>query len=202
MKKAIILAAASILSLNSIAQNGKSINTEYGKNILRFNPINIFAYGGVGFGLGYERILTDDGKFGVKIPFHIGLQSENYYNGWGNYSGDKTNVALMINPGVKFYPVGQRKVTYGLGFSLFGITGTDDGYNYDNGVQRLYTGTHSHFGMMVDNSIQFNLTPKFNIGLELGLGPSYYNRYKSDMGSYTETLQMMGSFNFHMGFRF
>lgn len=202
MKKVIMLIPATVLAITGFAQSSKKSEVSpYGKNIVRLHPINVFVNGGVGFGLSYERILSDDGKFGLKIPFHFGMNTD--YSGWGS-SANITNYSLMINPGIKFYPMGQRKVTYGLGFSLFGITGDNNHYVYNsnNNSYRLVNGSHSNFGMMVDNSIQFNLTPKFNIGLELGLGPSYFNRYNDGSTSYNDPIEMMASFNFHMGYRF
>ncbi len=184
---------AGLMSLSALAQ--KNGVTNLGKNIVRFNPISVFAYGGVGFGMGYERILDDDGKFGMKIPFHLGMMS----NGGNNI----TNYALMINPGIKFYPNGQRKATYGLGVSLFGITGTNDRYTGQwGGVQMHTPGSRFHLGMMIDNSVQFNLTPKLNIGMELGLGPSYINNYTANGRTSNDPLQFMAAFNFHVGYRF
>lgn len=201
MKKTLLLIAAGIAGSVAMAQSKKS-GTAYGDNIIRFHPINVFEYGGVGLGLGYERILTEDGKLGVKIPFHLGMRSQ-----WDQFGGpggrNTTNYALMFNPGIKFYPSGQRKVTYGLGFSIFGITATNDRYEgVWNGTSRFVAGSSTHLGMMVDNSLQFNLSPKFNIGMEVGLGPSYFNRYTQDNSTWSDPLGFMGSFNFHMGYRF
>lgn len=201
MKKTLLLIAACIAGSAAMAQSKKAGMT-YGNNIVRLYPINVFEFGGVGLGLGYERILTDDGKLGVKLPFHLGLRSQ-----WDNFSGpngsNTTNYALMFNPGIKFYPSGQRKVTYGLGFSIFGITASNDRYEGNwNGTSRFVSGSSAHLGMMVDNSLQFNLSPKFNIGMEVGLGPSYLNRYTEGALSWSDPLRFMGSFNFHMGYRF
>ncbi len=219
MKKIILLIiATSTIVISGFAQRSKKESIDYGKNIIRLNPISFFEYGGVGFGLGYERILSEDGNFGLKIPFFMGMRTDNFIFGQGgSHNSSISNYSLMINPGIKFYPTGQRKITYGLGFSVFGIFGSNNHYEYiynsqqNKSFRTLMDGSHINFGMMVDNSIQFNLTPKFNIGLEVGVGPSYYNSYtQTTQGPSntffkerrTEPLQMMGSFNFHIGYSF
>lgn len=195
MKKISLVLLAGAMSILGHAQK----TNDYGRNILRLYPLNVFSSGNVGVGLSYERILSSDGKFGLKIPIHWGVDEAND----GYYSDDViTRSGFMVNPSVKFYPAGQRKVTYGLGFSLFGVWANNDYYKYDNGFVRRVDGTREQMGMLLENSVQFNLSPKFNIGLELGIGPSYINRYTENGRTYNDGITAMGLFNFHVGYRF
>lgn len=190
------------LSLLSMAYSAGAQQRDVLKNNMKFYPLSAFAYGGVGFGVGYERILDNEGKFGLHIPVHIGLtNSGNNFNG----SSATTNTTFMASPGVKFYPAGQRRVTYGIGASVFGSIGNRDEYVFmGNGARQLVNKNEVRAGMLLNNSIQFNIGQKFNLGLDLGLGPSYLNQYnnRTTGESYNEGIEFMASFGFHLGFRF
>lgn len=198
MYKKILSAAILAISINGAAQAQQS-KPAYGPNILRLMPLTAFN-GGVGLGLSYERILDANGKVGLNIPVSYGIRSGN-----SDMGGNEFNSALMINPGIKFYPSGQRKVTYALGASLFAAMGTDDGYRYDiNQTYRYSNISTLQAGIMVNNYLQFNLSPKVNIGLELGVGPVYLDQRKDKTNNitYNEGLDVMGQFSFHIGYRF
>ena len=169
----------------------------YGPNIIRFTPVTVFD-NSVGVGISYERILDKDGKIGIHIPVYAGLNTNNsYYNGWGGYD-TYANYSLFLNPGVKFYPAGQRKVTYALGASLFTMLGDNDYYDGNIYEKESYLKA----GIMINNSVHFNITPKFNLGLELGVGPSYINQYHRANVTYNDGIGVSAQFGFHMGFRF
>lgn len=187
--------------------SSKAQNIEYPKNIIRAYALNAFVYGGVGVGLGYERILDKEGKLGVNIPLHFAFSQNVYDNSLsGGYSGDLNHFALMFNPGFKFYPNGQRRATYGIGISIFGQYNSEDRLEYlQSGGNRLVTQDDYRLGLLINNSVQFNITKRFNLGLEIGVGPSYLNKYYD---SYTNKYQNRGNIDFmaqfgmHIGFRF
>lgn len=200
-KKTLLLATATLMTLAANARFTVESKPVYGNNILRLMPLTVFN-DGVGLGLSYERILDPAGKVGVNIPVSLGIR-----NGYDNMSGMNTemNTTVLINPGIKFYPSGQRKVTYAIGASLFAAMGTDDGYRYDNqGIYRYMNGSFLKTGILVNNYLQFNLSPKVNIGMELGIGPIYLNQYKDNTTNSTrnEGIEPMGQFSFHIGYRF
>lgn len=169
----------------------------YAPNIVRFTPVTVFDEA-VGIGFSYERILDKDGKISVNIPVYLGLNTNSgYNNGWGY--NNTTNYSMLINPGVKFYPAGQRRVTYALGASLFTMMGEDDNY-YGGPINEQ--ADYFRAGIMINNYINFNITPKFNLGMELGVGPRYINQYKTATTTYNEGISVSAQFGFHMGFRF
>lgn len=187
------------LSVLALAYSAGAQQRNFPKNNIKFYPLSAFAYGGVGLGVGYERLMDNEGKFGLNLPVYIGLTNDN--------SGTMdvgTNTTFMFSPGIKFYPGGQRRVTYGIGASLFGSWGRSNEYLYfSNGSRMLINEDAIRAGMLVNNSIQFNIGQKFNIGLDLGLGPSYVNQLsRSDGYKYSEGIQFMANFGFHLGFRF
>lgn len=178
----------------ALAQQQSSV---YGPNIIRFMPLTAFN-GGVGIGASYERILDANGKVGLNIPFSLGIRNNR------DYTNNNMNYTFMFNPGIKFYPTGQRKVTYALGASLFTSFGSEDGYRYDINQSYQYVNANTlEAGIMVNNYLQFNLSPKVNIGLELGVGPIYINQFKDQTNNimYNNGLDVMGQFSFHIGFR-
>lgn len=188
------------LSVLAMAYSAGAQQRNFPKNNLKFYPLATFAYGGVGIGLGYERLLDNEGKFGLNLPVYMGLANSDYMGGVDM----NTNATFMFNPGVKFYPGGQRRVTYGIGASLFGSWGRESGYEYyANGSRRLINEDAIRAGMLVNNSVQFNIGPKFNLGLDLGLGPGYINQINQSNGfNYSEGIRFMANFGFHLGFRF
>jgi hypothetical protein len=205
MKKICLLIGLALGAGHAKAQSSHS-NTTY-PNFLRFYALNAFVDGDVGVGLGYERIISKDGKVGLSIPFHIGFRQEPNYNmGTNSTIG---NNGFLFNPGLKFYPSGQRKVNYSIGLSLFGLYATNDGFEWDSnlGVSRLMQKEITKAGMLINNAVQFNVGERFNLGMELGLGPAYLNREKvqSPVGvetTYNRGIGFMANFNMHVGIRF
>jgi hypothetical protein len=190
-----LLSALLVLVMATGAATAQQNN--YGPNIIRIMPLTAFN-GGVGLGASYERILDKDGKIGLNIPFSLGFRNN------GDYNNDM-NATFMVNPGIKFYPGGQRKVTYALGASLFASFGTNNGYRYDINQSYQYVNANTlQDGIMVNNYLQFNLSPKVNIGLELGVGPAYIDQERDVTNhiTYNNGLNVMGQFSFHIGFRF
>ncbi|RQO30093.1 hypothetical protein DBR32_10930 [Taibaiella sp. KBW10] len=188
-------------------QKNTTLKTETaidGKNIVRLMPVTIFNEG-VGLGLSYERILDANGRIGFTLPLSLGIRNSNFDN-YTSYNGDNRGYSFLVNPGIKFYPAGQRKkVSYALGASLFAATGQSDVYDINNtGFYRLSNGNFLRMGIMVNNYLQFNLNRKLNIGLEVGVGPMYLNRYKdrSTNQTYNMGIDAMGQFSFHIGYRF
>lgn len=206
MKKICLLLGIALATSQAEAQSTKSKNSATYPNFVRFYALNAFVDGGVGVGFGYERLLSKDGKVGLNLPFHFGFRQEDNFNN-GNNAGI-SNSAYMFNPGLKFYPAGQRKVNYSIGLSLFGMYATNDGFDWDNnlGVNRLVQREIIKGGMLINNAIQFNVGDRFNLGMEVGLGPSYLNQTKTkQIGStttYNGGIDLMANFNMHVGIRF
>lgn len=195
MKKIILCLSVLAMAYSAGAQQRNSP-----KNNIKFYPLSTFAYGGVGLGIGYERLLDNEGKFGLNLPVYLGLANADN----SSTMDVRTNTTFMFSPGLKFYPGGQRRVTYGIGASLFGSWGQDDNYfELSNGSRMLVTENVIRAGMLVNNSVQFNIGQKFNLGLDLGLGPSYINQFnRSDGFDYSDGIRFMANFGFHLGFRF
>lgn len=184
----------------------------YGTNILRLSPISALDIG-VGFGASYEKIIGAEQMIGVVLPVYLMLENKSNYNPWpGQYNGNDAeyNAYFYFTPGVKIYPFGQRKVTYAVGPNLvFGYGGGKE-MRYDNmySYSELVTITKLRIGMLVNNYVNFQITPSFNLGLEAGLGVRYIDRETWDSlvlydnVTYSRGINATGVFSFTIGYRF
>jgi hypothetical protein len=182
-----------------------------GKNVLRIAPVTFF-YGGIGGSISYERFIDKNQQLSFYLPIHAGVRS--YYIGqeslYGYYtSADEDNYSIMVQPGIKMYPMGShRKVNFAMAASAFVTYGTDKGYKVDlnanNYYQQYDDGREMRIGTTMSPSFTAQLSPSFNVGLEAFLGLSVYNKYKSDLFPKMSQgpLQTMAGISFQIGYRF
>lgn len=178
---------------------------EFGKNKIDFSPFKALD-SGPGFGISYERILDKRGYFGLLLPFTLTIPDSYYIPSIGEDSDDQM---YYFSPGLKVYPFGQKRVTYAVGPTLF--TGIGTRWNYINtfdpqtGVTTSSDEERKRFrmGLIVNNYVNFQITPHFQIGLNAGVGPRYIDREKHNSGTYrNRRMEITGEFNFNLGFRF
>lgn len=125
------------------------------------------------FGVAYEQILDKEGKFSWNIPLFIGghVTPESTPT-----EGQEFRNVIKINPGIKYHPFGQRRLSYGIGLSLFFLKGK---------VIETYTFIHpsiynlEQFGLMLNNALTFNVSKRLNLNAEVAYGPSMYNRFQN-----------------------
>lgn len=201
MKKIFTILTVIITSWQLQAQAQKASVT-YGNNTIRFAPLKVYDMG-VGLGFSYERHLDPEQKISLTLPIDISFINTYYSNMNNPYRHNKVNSYVYFSPGIKFYPSGQRKVNYAIGANL--IIGSGTGlYNsghfdqFQNWIYKEEELKHFRMGMMVNNYLNFNITNKFNIGIELGLGAIYINQYKDKPN---EGITGTGNVAFTMGFR-
>lgn len=184
-------------------------HTDYGANILRLSPITAMDVG-VGFGLSYERILDRQQMIGLILPFHLLLENDGdaFFNG-NNGEHDNTHAYFYFTPGLKIYPFGQRRVTYAVGPSLMLGYGGGKEWRYDGMNYGSVDVEKFRLGMLVNNYVNFQIGPSFNLGLELGLGVRYLDRETTEYkfppyNTYTVNngIEATGQFSMTLGFRF
>lgn len=208
MKKILtICIAASLACAPAFAQKSKNNSNKlaYGNNIFRIAPIAAMDIG-VGFGISYERIFGE-GTVGFILPVNWLLENtENWNNGMNN---QQYNSYVYFTPGLKVYPFGQRRVTYGVGPSLMiGYGGGKEWRTVNDpwSSSELTDKTIFRLGLLVNNYINFQLTNDFNLGLEAGLGMRYIDKttYKGPRIDYTENrgFDVTGQFQLTLGYRF
>jgi len=178
---------------------------ELGKNKIDFSPFKALD-SGPGFGISYERILDKRGYFGLLLPFTLTIPDSYYLPSIGENSDDQM---YYFSPSLKVYPFGQKRVTYAVGPTLF--TGIGTKWQYTNKYDPLSGVTTSseeerqrfRMGMIVNNYVNFQITPHFQIGLNAGVGPRYLDREKYHSSTYRNgRMEITGEFNFNLGFRF
>ncbi len=209
IKSRIALMTILAVSLCSISfAQGRS--NSYGKNLLTVAPV-VITDQGVGFGLSYERSLDGKGMFSFYLPlaYSFRVQEDNYFWGPGGYN--KTEYMAYAYPGVKIYPTGAfGKVRYGIGPSLVLGVGEQYDNSYYSGYPDIivyppYPGSSnpayvSRFvlGAMVNNSLNINPTERLYLGMELGLGVTYMNKWDNWNGRTQPLVQAA----FRIGYRF
>ncbi len=180
---------------------------EFGKNVLAVAPVAITDQG-VGFGLSYERSLDDRGMFSFYLPVAYSFQvQEDYYWAPGTYN--QTEYMMYAYPGVKIYPTGAfGKVRYGIGPSLVVGVGQQYDNNYYSGDPYIYPPQPGYgqpnyasrfvLGAIINNSLNINPTERLYLGIELGLGVTYMNKWDSWNGR----TQPLAQAAFRIGYRF
>lgn len=179
---------------------------ELGKNKIDVSPFKALD-SGPGFGISYERILDKNGYFGLYLPFTMTIP-DTYYFSIGN-SRSNDDQLYYFSPTLKVYPFGQRRVTYAIGPTIFaGLGRRWNNYTDYDPTTGVYTNRDERrerfrMGMIVNNFVNFQITPHFQIGLNAGLGPRYFNREKIGSTIYNSGgIDITGEFNFSLGFRF
>lgn len=162
-------------------------------NAIRFSPIGVNEVGTT-VGISYEKFLTQNSKLSLVFPLDVVFRQHERY--WGN---DYTTspAYFYFTPGFKFYPASTiRPVKYAIGSNL--VLGAGDRYYY-NSSSSSYTydrANNTRIGVMVINYVNFDISRKFTMGINLGFGLLYVDKsdYKpNDIGG---TVQLSTNFGF------
>jgi hypothetical protein len=184
-----------------------AVVTDYGNNIIRIIPFTAMDIG-VGFGLSYESIVSKDKVIGIHLPFYL-MTETNLDNFNNNNSSSFERTYFYFNPGIKIYPMGQRRVTYAVGPSLmFGYGGGKEWDYSSNNFAIQKDVTRLRVGLLINNYLNFQLSPALNMGIDLGLGVRYIDRtqYKDPTNNaaydVNKGIGVSGQFGFSLGYRF
>lgn len=175
---------------------------KYGNNIISLMPMQLLTEG-VGLGLAYERALDKNNILSFYLPVAVAFTSFN--NAPGGTTIGSSSPMFYFMPGLKFYPTGGKGVVrYSVGPNIAYVTGEEyvNELLYDqNGNiigQNQGMMSKSALGIMVTNGLNINPTPHIHIGLELGLGFTYFNQ----VGNVNYNTRELVQFGFKMGYRF
>lgn len=185
-----------------------------GKNIIAFSPIWMTNTSAVGIGMSYERMLDKNSVFSFILPVAYSFNSPT--NNFSSSENRRSNM-LWAYPGVKVY-VGSKnegKVRYAIGLSIPVGNGAikEDRMIYDPLTQtNMYQTLESKIslvGVMLNNSVNFQLNSAFYLGIEFGLGVPYFIDINSNPNLpnnpiYTpyDNSSPLVNFNFKFGYRF
>jgi len=167
-------------------------------NALRFSPVGVNEIGTT-VGISYEKYLAQNSRVSLVFPLDIVFRQHERYWGQGNISSP---AYFYFTPGFKFYPASTiRPVKYAIGSNL--VLGSGDRYYYSGEYDPNGTWYQSHvkanntrIGVMVTNYVNFDISRKFTMGINLGFGLLYVDKsdYKpNDIGG---TVQLSTNFGF------
>lgn len=208
MKKG-ILAVAIILGVANAGKAQTAAGSSYGSNILSFAPLQMTEEGPRGIGVHYERQLDSKGIFNLYLPFAATILSSVYYDpNVSQYDQRSHSAYFDFFPGLKICPTGShKKVYYGVGPSLafgFGSRNTTVSmYDPATGQYLYTTGVKASIfraGILVNNSINVQPTPRFYMGMEFGIGYAYLTHDHYDY--YGDDDDVLVNLNFKVGYRF
>ena len=172
---------------------------KYKPSILAVAPIQFTENGLIGIGLSYERAIDKEDIVAFYLPFVLEFNSGNANS---TYSGDPNNPDPMfyLMPGLKIYPTGGYGLAkYAIGPSFVIADGQKTTSSYDPIAGNKFTvGSHFLIGMMVNQSLNINPTPRLYIGAELGLGMTYIDR----IAGVNQVVQPLVQFGFKIGYRY
>ena len=182
-------------------------NEQYPKNILSLAPMQMANEGPAGVGLHYERVIDKKSMFSFYLPVAAIFFTDkyNYYASSSSNTNKVNRTFIYAYPGVKVYPTGSnRRVSYALGASF--ALGFGDKYvsEYNSTTSTNYV-ERSVFksGLLLNNSLNIQPTKHLFIGLELGLGFTYYNNEGGTNSTTFDTEDPpLVQFNFALGYRF
>lgn len=178
-------------------------------NIITLSPLKAIDLG-MGYGISYERQLGDKKIVSLVLPFTV-IFPENY-DYYYSHNSDRKNFGYYFSPGIKIYPFGQKKVRYAMGTNfVLGHTYFWD-YEYDNSKYSYYIDhkkAKTRVGLSINNSIDFQITRHFQIGINAGIGRIFHTKYKFFSGdanyikdAYDYDDNFMGEMAFNFAYRF
>ncbi len=191
MKKILIALFICSSALTSVAQSGNSSNAmkkDFGKNILAFNPVHLIASDFVGVGFSYERLVNN--YLGLKIPVMIAMNN-NYYN-----IGIEAKLYPTKNTGAVKYAIAPA-IMLGIGENKYQT------YNYvgSSSVPIDVVEKASHFGFLLNQTLNVTITRQFFIGIDGGLGINYFDE-KANTDNANSKLSFLAQLHIGMGYRF
>lgn len=191
MKKILIALFICSSALTAVAQSGNSSNAmkkDFGKNILAFNPVHLIASDFVGVGFSYERLVNN--YLGLKIPVMIAMNN-NYYN-----IGIEAKLYPTKNTGAVKYAIAPA-IMLGIGENKYQT------YNYvgSSSVPIDVVEKASHFGFLLNQTLNVTITRQFFIGIDGGLGINYYDE-KANTDNANSNLSFLAQLHIGMGYRF
>lgn len=185
--------------------SANNMDEAFGRNMINFSPFKVID-SGPGVGVNYERLIGSRQIFGITMPLSVTFPDTYIFSG---SSGSPNNSMFYFSPGLKIYPFGQKKVTYAVGPNLFTSFGKVRRYistyvpETQTYVGEDVTSNNFRFGVLVNNYVNFQITPQFQIGLNAGLGSRYIDRETRNVVDYHfNRVKVTGEFNFNLGFRF
>ncbi|MEZ5045585.1 MAG: hypothetical protein R2831_01190 [Chitinophagaceae bacterium] len=188
MKK-ILLSLSILMLVYTVDAQKKKQNL--GNNIITFMPVSVISDNVVGVGVSYERLVNE--YVGIRVPVTVGINNS------------------YVNLGVeaKLYPgKNNGAVRYAIAPMLMFGTGYDRDYyyNYDpltgNYITTFRETERTHFGFLLNQTLNITIAKNFFLGLDGGIGLNYYDSKAYNYNYNNTKLSFAGQLNFGLGVRF
>lgn len=177
-------------SSNESSITAKFNSADLGKNILCINLPDILFQN---ITLSYERIIGDEGKVGLRIPFSVSL----YGDKENNFTFNSYNI-YYTGIDMNYYPTGQGQARIFIGPSVrYGYARVQNQYNdvfYSSSIENT-----GYFSFLLNSGFIWNPIKELSISSSFGVGSRRYFTAAPGNGNLTRTT---ASFNFSMGYRF
>ena len=161
--------------------------------ILSVSPLQ-FTDNGVGLKFGFEQGIDKEGIIAYELPVALTFNLNHT-----NLVGNKEDPMFYFMPGLKFYPTSSYgKIKYSIGPSLLVAAGQKTSYGFDNYGATYTTNSHLQVGMIINNTLNFNPTSRFYLGLDFGFGFNYLDKVGGINQGFTGLVQG----GFKMGIRY
>ncbi len=139
--------------------------------VLAIAPMQ-FSENGVGLAVSFEQAIDREAIVAYILPVVVTFNLAH-----DQINGNKQDAMFYFMPGIKFYPTGGfGKIKYAIGPSLVIGAGQKTDPVYNPAVTEYKTRSNFLLGIMVNNSINFNATPHFYLGLDFGFGFTYIHK--------------------------
>jgi hypothetical protein len=193
------------------ADNEYRTSADLQRNIITVSPFKVMDLG-MGYGVSYERQLGDKKLVALILPFTMIFPRRDDYYESDNADLNK-NFGYYLNPGIKIYPFGQKKVSYAMGANLlFGRTYIwEYQRNFDSYTKEYYYDNFkkakTRMALMVNNYLNLQVTKHLQIGINAGIGPVLMRKVKyfSDRDyydNYDYDDNVVGEVAFNFAYRF
>lgn len=162
MKKLLLSTFFIASTFASFAQ--KKQDNHLGKNIISFMPLHAITNNFVGVGLSYERMIND--YVGLRVPVMMAVNSP------------YANVSMEL----KLYPAKNTRVAaYAIAPMITFGTGREtvtqrywDNWNQSY-IDKTVEYDRSHFGFLLNQTLNFTIAKNFFIGMDGGFGINYFD---------------------------
>lgn len=168
-------------------------------NAIRFSPVGVNEIGTT-VGISYEKYLAKNSRLSLIFPLDVVFRQHERYWGRDNVSSP---AYFYFTPGFKFYPAsGERPVKYAIGSNL--VLGSGDRYYFNNTTydpdgrwqDNYERANNTRIGVMVTNYVNFDISRKFTMGINLGFGLLYVDKSTFKPNDIGGTVQLSTNFGF------
>lgn len=192
MRSFIFFVVLCFISLNGLAQ---SFSNNHSKFYARYQSINFIPFQLIGnlrdevdvaVGLRYERSLVDN-EISLTVPLTRSL----------------VNNMTYFSPGLKVFLRNKKNVRFYMMPQIYTALGNGEWPSYEliNGIQvtKYVDGLRYKIGFLMNVGTDFNISSRWQLGVEYGLGLTYFDKYPPIRNPWDEPRKVTSLFQLNCG---